>query len=49
MSLVDWIQSNLTFQHGDLVAAVLLAVMFLLLYDFYHLLFSAVLSWFKKG
>lgn len=48
MSLVEWITANLTFEHGELVAAVLLAVIFLLVYDFYHLLFSAVLSWFKK-
>lgn len=48
MTLVEWINNNLTFEHGDLVAAVMLAILFLLVYDFYHLLFSAVLSWFKK-
>lgn len=48
MTLIEWITNNLTFEHGDLVAAVLLAVIFLIVYDFYHLLFSAVLTWFKK-
>lgn len=48
MNLLEWITSNLSFEHGNLVAAVLLAIIFMIAYDFYHLLFSAVLSWFKK-
>lgn len=48
MTLVDWIQTNL-YTENELLQAVSVGILFLLVYDFYHLLFSAVLSWFKKS
>lgn len=48
MSLIDWVTSNFTFEYGSFVAAILLGIVWMISYDFYHLLFSAVLSWFKK-
>lgn len=49
MTLVEWIQGNISFEYGEVVAAVLIAICFLVCYDFYHMLFSAVLTWFKKS
>ena len=46
--LVDFLMNNITFEHGPLVAAVLLGIVWMVIYDFYHMFFSAVLSWFKK-
>ena len=47
-NLVDFFVNNFTMEYGGLVAAVLLGIVWMISYDFYHLLFSAVLSWFKK-
>lgn len=48
MSLIEWINENLSFDNGPFVAAIMLAILFTIVYDFYHLLFSSVVSWFKK-
>lgn len=48
MTLIDWFLSNFTIEYGFSVAAILLGIVWMICYDFYHLLFSAVLSWFKK-
>lgn len=47
MNLVEWIQSNIITDE-PVLTAVCIAILFLLIYDFYHALFSAVLTWFKK-
>lgn len=48
MNLVEWFTANFTTEHGPLVAAVLLGIVWMIVYDFYHMLISAVLTWFKK-
>lgn len=50
MTLIEWIQMHLA-DFGavpELIQALGIAILFILVYDFYHLLFSAVLTWFKK-
>lgn len=49
MTLIEWVQANLTLEYGYLVMAIMLGILWMVVYDFYHLLFSAVLSWFKKS
>lgn len=46
-SVVDFIVNNL-YTEDPLICSVCLAIIFLISYDFYHLLFSAVTSWLKK-
>lgn len=46
-SVVDFVINNL-YLDDPLVSSVTLAILFLISYDFYHLLFSAVTSWIKK-
>ncbi len=46
-TLVPFIEANLS-DLDPLLSSVTLAILFLTGYDFYHLLFSTVLSWFKK-
>lgn len=48
MSLIEWISQNLTDEYGYLVMAIMLGMLWMIVYDFYHLLFNAVISWFKK-
>lgn len=48
MNLVEWINANLTSEYGYLVMAIMLGIIFIIVHDFYHTLFSAILSWFKK-
>lgn len=48
MSLIEWINNNLTFEQGPFIASIMLGILFLIVYDFYHLLFSSIISWFKK-
>lgn len=48
MNLIEWFTSNFSLEHGPLVAAVLLGIVWMIVYDFYHTFFSAVLTWFKK-
>lgn len=47
MNLVEWIQSNLVVDN-PLLTAVCITILFILIYDFYHALFSAILTWFKR-
>lgn len=47
MTIIEFIQNNLPLD-SPIITAVALAIIFLIVYDFYHVLFSAVLSWFKK-
>lgn len=47
MNISEWIQSNV-FPDEPLLTAVSIAIMFLVFFDFYHALFSAILTWFKK-
>lgn len=49
MTLLEWIQTNVAFDGAPIVTAVMIGILFIIAHDFYHLLFSAVLSWFKKG
>lgn len=48
MTLIEWFTNNFSIEHGPFVSAVLLGIIWMIVYDFYHLLFSAVLTWFKK-
>lgn len=48
VNLIDFVLNNFTFEYGEVVAAIMLAIIFMVCYDFYHYLISAVLSWFKK-
>lgn len=49
MGLVEWINSNLPIAENPLIVAICLGILWLVIYDFYHLLFNAVISWFKKS
>lgn len=46
-TIIDFINNNLPLEN-PFISAVALGILFLIIYDFYHLLFSAVLTWFKK-
>lgn len=48
MSLIEFFESNFS-SVEPFSAAVMLAIIFLVCYDFYHLLFSGALSIFKKN
>lgn len=50
MSFTEWLNFHLAefTELPDLVQALGIAIVFVLVFDFYHLLFSAVLTWFKK-
>lgn len=48
MSLIDFIIANYPAGYGAEICAIALAIIFIVVYDFYHYLFAAVLSWFKK-
>lgn len=48
MTLVEWVTNNITAEYGELVMAVLIGICFVVCHDFYHMMFSAVLTWFKK-
>lgn len=47
MNLIEFIEANIPLDN-PLLASVCLFIIFLVVYDFYHYLISAVLSWFKK-
>lgn len=44
----QFILDNSLLEHGDVVSMVTLGLCFFIAFDFMHLLFSAVLSWFKR-
>lgn len=48
VTLVEFFTNNFTVEQRSFAAAILLGIIWMICYDFYHLLFSAVLSWFKK-
>lgn len=48
MTIPEFISNNLPSDVEPVIIAVSLGIIFLTVYDLYHLLFSAVLSWFKK-
>lgn len=50
MSFVEWINFQLAgfSDLPELLQALAILICFVLVYEFYHLLFSAVLTWFKK-
>lgn len=48
MSILEFLENNISLDLPPILQAVILGIIFLLVYDFYHLLFSAVISWFKK-
>lgn len=48
MTIIEFIQDNLPLDIHPLLSSVALAIIFLIVYDFYHILFSAILTWFKK-
>lgn len=47
MTIIEFINANLPLDE-PIITAVCLGIIFILIYDFYHMLFSAVLSWFKR-
>lgn len=46
--MVDWIVENIPLDEGPLIASIVLGIIFVVCSDFYHSLFSAVFSFFKK-
>lgn len=49
MSLVEFIQSNIQIlELSPFESAIALGIIWLVIYDFYHLLHNAVFSWFRK-
>lgn len=47
-TLKAFIENNAILDDGDIVSIVTLGLLFFAVFDFMHLLFSAVLSWFKR-
>lgn len=47
-TLKDFILDNSILEYGDLIASVTIGLCFFIAFDFMHLLFNAVLSWFKR-
>ncbi len=47
MSIIEFIENNIPMDE-PIVTAIVLCIVFLICYDFYHMFFSAVLSWFRK-
>lgn len=45
--IITFIETNLS-NIDPITRAIVLGFLFIIIYDFYHLLFSAVTSWFKK-
>lgn len=48
MTILEFLQANIDLNLPPILQAVILGILFLLIYDFYHLLFSSILSWFIK-
>lgn len=48
MSLIEFIEVHIPFSYGVEISAIALGIIWIIIYDFYHLLFSAVLTWFKS-
>lgn len=48
MGLIDFIQSHIPFAYGVEISAIALGIIWIIVYDFYHVLFSSILTWFKK-
>lgn len=47
MTIIEFIENNLPLDN-PFISAVALAIIFLIVYDFYHILISSILTWFKK-
>lgn len=47
MTIIEFIEANLPLDN-PLITSVSLFIIFVVIYEFFHYLFSAVLSWFKK-
>lgn len=48
MNVFEWLQSIIPADLPPLIKAVGLAIIFAIVFDVYHLLFSGVFSWLKK-
>lgn len=48
MNLVEWLESNIPDTSNYLLVAICIAIIFIVIHDFYHLLFNAIISWFRK-
>lgn len=48
MSIVDFITSNISLSNGELIAGIELALIIIVVFDFYSLLIQAITSWFKR-
>lgn len=48
MSLVEFIQANITSEYGQIVMAISLGIIFIVVHDFYHAVFGAITTWFKR-
>lgn len=47
MSIPEFIEANITFDN-PILSAIMLSIIWMIVYDFYHALHSAVFSWFKR-
>lgn len=48
MNVFEWLQSIFPSDMPELVQSLGIALIIILIYDTYHLFFSAVFTWFKK-
>lgn len=46
-TIIEFINANLS-DIDPFTRAIALGIIFMIIYDFYHLLFASVTSWFKK-
>ncbi len=47
MNLIELINKNIPLDNPFL-SAICIGILFMILYDIYHLIFSSIFSWFKK-
>lgn len=48
MTLIEFITSNLPLDYSPVIQGLALAIIWIIIYDFYHTIFNAVVSLFKK-
>lgn len=49
MNLVEFIELNIPTACDPLISAVALGILWIVIHDFYHIVFSAMFSFFKKN
>lgn len=49
MSLIEFITNNLPLDYPPIIQGLALAIIWIIIYDFYHTIFNAIVSFFKKS